>query len=163
MIRCTYIFKMFTTIRLVNTAFTSHTYHFALVNGENMEVLLSQQLSSVQYSFINSDTMLNIRSWHLVITESALILLRIILGIISCIYQIGHHFMCLRAIVFLILGLLISRNQFKGSLLWQPTPVFLPGKSHGRRSLVGYSPWGCKESDTTEWLHFYNKKVRLLS
>ena len=37
---------------------------------------------------------------------------------------------------------------------WQPTPVFLPGKSHERRSLVGYSPWGCKESDTTERLHF---------
>ena len=36
---------------------------------------------------------------------------------------------------------------------WQPTPVFLPGESHGRRSLVGYSPWGRKESDTTEWLH----------
>ena len=33
---------------------------------------------------------------------------------------------------------------------WQPTPVFLPGKSHGQRSLAGYSPWGCKESDTTE-------------
>jgi len=33
---------------------------------------------------------------------------------------------------------------------WQPTPVFLPGKSHGRRSLEGYSPWGCKESDMTE-------------
>ena len=33
---------------------------------------------------------------------------------------------------------------------WQPTPVFLLGKSHGQRSLVGYSPWGCKESDTTE-------------
>ena len=31
---------------------------------------------------------------------------------------------------------------------WQPTPVFLSGKSHGRRSLVGYSPWGRKESDT---------------
>ena len=29
---------------------------------------------------------------------------------------------------------------------WQPTSVFLPGKSHGQRSLVGYSPWGCKES-----------------
>ena len=28
---------------------------------------------------------------------------------------------------------------------WQPTPVFLPGKSHGQRSLVGYSPWGCKK------------------
>ena len=37
---------------------------------------------------------------------------------------------------------------------WQPTPVFLPGESHGQRSLVGYSPRGCKESDTTEWLHF---------
>ena len=33
---------------------------------------------------------------------------------------------------------------------WQPTPVFLPGKSHGWRSLVGYSPWGYKESDVTE-------------
>ena len=32
----------------------------------------------------------------------------------------------------------------------QPTPIFLPGESHGRRSLVGYSPWGHKESDTTE-------------
>ena len=38
---------------------------------------------------------------------------------------------------------------------WQPTPVLLPGKSHGRRSLVGYSPWGRKEVDTTEWLHFH--------
>ena len=33
---------------------------------------------------------------------------------------------------------------------WHPTPVLLPGKSHGQRSLVGCSPWGCKESDTTE-------------
>ena len=33
---------------------------------------------------------------------------------------------------------------------WQPTPMFLPGKSHGQTSLVGYSPWGCKESDTSE-------------
>ena len=38
---------------------------------------------------------------------------------------------------------------------WHPTPVLLPGKSHGWRSLVGYSPWGCKESDTTERLHFH--------
>ena len=32
----------------------------------------------------------------------------------------------------------------------QPIPIFLPGESHGLRSLVGYSPRGCKESDTTE-------------
>ena len=37
----------------------------------------------------------------------------------------------------------------------QPTPVLLPGKSHGRRSLEGYSPWGRKELDTTEQLHFH--------
>ena len=36
-----------------------------------------------------------------------------------------------------------------------PTPVPLPGKSHERRSLVGCSPWGCEESDTTERLHFH--------
>ena len=38
---------------------------------------------------------------------------------------------------------------------WQPTPVRLPGKFHGRRSLVGCSRWGCQESDTTERLHFH--------
>ena len=42
----------------------------------------------------------------------------------------------------------------------QPTPVFLPGESHGRRSLVGYSPRGRKESDTTEQLHFHFKGYR---
>ena len=48
---------------------------------------------------------------------------------------------------------------------WQPTPVPLPGKSHGRRSLVGYSPWNHKESDTTERLHFtsYFIQISLLS
>ena len=38
---------------------------------------------------------------------------------------------------------------------WHPTPVLLPGKSHGQRSLVGCSPWGREESDTTERLHFH--------
>ena len=38
---------------------------------------------------------------------------------------------------------------------WHPTPALLPGKSHGWRSLVGCSPWGHKESDTTKWLHFH--------
>ena len=35
---------------------------------------------------------------------------------------------------------------------WQPTPVFLPGEFHGQKSLVSHSPWGCIESDMTEWL-----------
>ena len=38
---------------------------------------------------------------------------------------------------------------------WHPTPVLLPGKPHRQRSLVGYSPWGCEESDMTEQLHFH--------
>ena len=46
---------------------------------------------------------------------------------------------------------------------WQPTPVLLSGKSHGWSSVVGYSPCGHKESDTTEQLHFlsfWNREVR---
>ena len=42
-----------------------------------------------------------------------------------------------------------------GRRQWQPTPVLLPQKSHGWRSLVGCSPWGCEESDMTEQLHFH--------
>ena len=38
---------------------------------------------------------------------------------------------------------------------WHPTAVLLPGNSHGWRSLIGCSPWGCEESDMTEQLHFH--------
>ena len=48
---------------------------------------------------------------------------------------------------------------------WQPTPVFLPGESHGQRSLAGYCPWGRKESGTTEWLshHQFQKLILEIS
>ena len=42
---------------------------------------------------------------------------------------------------------------------WQPTWVFLPGEFHGQRNLVGYSPWGCKELDMTEWLTLWLSKL----
>ena len=45
---------------------------------------------------------------------------------------------------------------------WQPTPIFLPRKSQGQRSLVGYSPRGCKESDTTEHTHTYRTDLNIL-
>ena len=48
-----------------------------------------------------------------------------------------------------MLSRLVRRRQ------WHPTPVLLPGKSHGWRSLVGYSPRGCEESDMTDRLHFH--------
>ena len=43
---------------------------------------------------------------------------------------------------------------------WQPTPVFLPRESHGQRSLMGSSPWGHKESDTTERLNTHTHTQR---
>ena len=54
----------------------------------------------------------------------------------------------------------VSRGYYLGQShagrrQWHPTPVLLPGKSHGWRSLVGCSPWGRWESDTTERLHFH--------
>ena len=49
----------------------------------------------------------------------------------------------------LTISILRQRRQ------WHPTPVLLPGKSHGRRSLVGCNPWGREELDTTEQLHFH--------
>ena len=55
----------------------------------------------------------------------------------------------------------LSIKQSQGHLVpphglkWHPTPIILPGKSHGQRSLVGQSPWGCKESNTAERLHFF--------
>ena len=51
-------------------------------------------------------------------------------------------------------GLIPGSGRSPGEGKWQPTPVFLPGESHGGRSLVGYSPWGLKELDTTERIHF---------
>ena len=42
---------------------------------------------------------------------------------------------------------------------WQPTPVFLPGKSHGQRSLLGYSLWCPKESDTTDPTFIFSKEA----
>ena len=57
-------------------------------------------------------------------------------------------------------GSIPGSGSFPRRRKWQPTPVFLPGKSHGQRGLAGYSPWGPKESDMTEQL---NNKMILTS
>ena len=69
--------------------------------------------------------------------------------------------------------LLLLQNPGKGSLWlftfmhwrrkWQPTPVFLPGESHGQRSLVDYSPWDGKELDMTERLSIASLDSNTLS
>ena len=60
-----------------------------------------------------------------------------------------HHQGLLVKFVIIVVVIKERRRQ------WHPTPVLLPGKSHGQRSLVGCSPWGCTESDTTERLYFH--------
>ena len=55
----------------------------------------------------------------------------------------------------------VGKNPWRRE--WQPTAVFLPGKFHGQRSLVGYSPWGRKESDTTEQLACFLLEKKMLS
>ena len=61
------------------------------------------------------------------------------------------------------LGSIPGSGRSPGRREWQPIPVFLPGESHGQRILAGYSPWGCKESDTTEQLtHTFMKSGVLL-
>ena len=60
-------------------------------------------------------------------------------------------------------GSIPGSGRFPWKRKWQPTPVFLPEESHGGRSLVGYSPQGRKESDTTERLHFHFHCIRKFS
>ena len=65
--------------------------------------------------------------------------------------RVGCHLLLLE--IFPTQGLNLGLPHWRRK--WQPTPVFLPGESHGGRSLVDYSPWGPKESDTTERLYFH--------
>ena len=65
------------------------------------------------------------------------------------IYVLSPIIICFKNTVFITLSMQDGRRQ------WHPTPVLLPGKSHARRSLVGCSPWGRLEWNTTEQLHFH--------
>ena len=73
--------------------------------------------------------------------------------------QLTSMFLYFPSISIPSLELLVWHNHFNWSHIWRrqwhPTPVLLPGKSHGRRSLVGCSPWGRWGSDMTERLHFH--------
>ena len=48
---------------------------------------------------------------------------------------------------------IFGSGRSPGEREWLPTPAFLPGKLDGQRSLLGYSPWGCKESDMSDYAH----------
>ena len=51
-------------------------------------------------------------------------------------------------------------HKYDGKWKWQPTPVFLLGKPHGQRRVAGYSPWGRKELETTEWLTYITAQFK---
>ena len=63
--------------------------------------------------------------------------------------SVFHHWVWYKAVSLSFVVSISLRRQ------WHPTPVLLPGKSHGQRSLVGCSPWDHEESDMTEQLHFH--------
>ena len=80
-------------------------------------------------------------------------------------HRIGHHRsdLAVAAAVFprasLVAQMVKNPPAMQETRVWSlgqeeelPTPVFLPGESHGQRNLTGYSPWNCKESDMTSWL-----------
>ena len=75
-------------------------------------------------------------------TKMELEILRLAMNCFTCELESMH-------VIFICSSLARWRRQ------WHPMPVFLPGKSHGRRSLGGRGPWGLEESDTNEQLHFY--------
>ena len=64
-------------------------------------------------------------------------------------FKVGIYHLKVSKIFYFSVSYKMQRRQ------WHPTPVLLPGKSHGWRSLVGCCPWGREESDTTERLHFH--------
>ena len=72
------------------------------------------------------------------------------------IVQLSHPYMIIGKTIALTRWIFVGKvmsllfNMLSRRRQWQPTPVLLPGKSHGQRSLVGYSPWGREELDTTE-------------
>ena len=79
------------------------------------------------------------------------------LFIVSCCFLIEPGLSCQDAQQTKMLRCqgLQQSSQVRQRRQWHPTPVLLPGESHGRRSLVGCSPWDCEESDTTEQVHFH--------
>ena len=71
-------------------------------------------------------------------------------------HRVGHDLHDLASTAAMFLCNILKCVCINWKKKWQPTPVFLPGKSHGWRSLAGYSPWDHKESDMTEWITLHN-------
>ena len=128
--------------------------YFLFRAGEIFSYILFKKNLSCPFFFYSSETPIIRILVHLIFSQRSLRLSPVlfILFTLFCSSEVistilsSSSLICSSAsdILLLILSRLFWRRK------WQPTPVFLPGESHGRRSLVGCSPWGRTESDTTE-------------
>ena len=126
----TYVcWTMFTTIRLVNTSLASHNYILLLL-------LWWEILTSVSFS--------NFQTWNCYMVLHKL-------DFPGSASDKESPCQCRRWKTW---GLDLWAGKIPWRRAWQPSPVSLPGESHGQRSLEGYSPWSRKESDTTERLTY---------
>ena len=117
-----------------------------LLPASHLQLSLSHLLTICQSRYVSSTCLFS--SYHLCVNKSIYLSL-VISAHLSFTRQHICYLFISPSINFLSIIYLPWRRK------WQPTPVLLPGKSHGRRSLISYSPWGHKESATTERLHFY--------
>ena len=145
-------------ITLSDSDHTAYPFDYTgglLLIQENLPVLRVLNLTSPEKSLCHSQVP-EMRTWtSLWGGEGA-----IIQSTIS-----SHHFLVAQMVKIYLQCRRPGFNSWVGKIPWrrewQPTPVFLPGKSHGQRSLAIYSPWGCKELDDYHTqrieLHFQNK------
>ena len=130
-----------------------HLSPISWINTEQLNMTLSEQYVKIGiclHCLFHNEKIKNVSSLH---------------------REIGHYLLFIyffkQNIMFVLLCFLLRQVHTEtvshfvriavefGRRQWQHTPVLLSGKSHGWKSLVGFSPWGHKESDTTERLHFH--------
>ena len=110
---------------------------FIFSKNRLLVLLIFTIVSFISFSFISA--WIFIISFLLLILGLFVLLFPVVLGVkLGCLFDV----------------FLVSRGKIQRRW-WHPTPVLLPRKSHGWRSLVGCSPWSLEESDTTEQLHFH--------
>ena len=133
------------------------TYHFSQLS---LSVTYSSKLSMIKplplssaFSLTQVPLLHAIMSWYSFFLSQCGILHSCLIGLA---WVIGLIWVFPLIIMMMLMVIYILRsNHVRRRRWWHPTPVLLPGKSQGWRSLVGCSPWGHEESDTTEWLHFH--------
>ena len=135
-------------IALVSILATSSLYLLLLLGPYHFCPLLSPSLHEMF-------------AWYLIFLKRCLVFPILLFSSLSLHWSLRKAFLSLLAILWISafkwVYFSFSPLLFPWSRKCQPTPVFLPGKFQGQRSLAGYSPWGHQESDMTEWPSTYTR------